>query len=65
MKKIKYTFCPTCITLIKVQNKDKYIFKLKENGVMNFFCSQECLEKYKRKKRILKHLKLDKEVVGE
>lgn len=59
MKKIKYTFCPTCITLIKVQNKDKYAFKLKENGDNHFFCSIECLEKYKRKKRILKDLRLE------
>lgn len=59
MKKIKYTFCPTCIALIKVQNKDKYVFRLKENGVFYFFCSQECLEKYKRKKRILKDLRLE------
>lgn len=59
MKKIKYTFCPNCIELIKVQNKDKYAFKLKENGIPKFFCSVECLEKYKRKKRILKDLRLE------
>ena len=60
MKKItKYTFCPTCIELIRIQNKDKYTYKCKHKNEMYFFCSENCLEKFKRKQRIIKDLRLE------
>lgn len=59
MKITKYTFCPTCIELIRIQNKDKYAYKCKYKNQTHFFCSEACMEKYKRKQRIMKDLKLE------